>query len=107
MMSRKEILMRKQEGKQYLTKYLKELRLLVDADISQTNLKTLEETDEIIAAPRKNISTIPFYKQTLPFGDKVAIKKLLFDNARSKNGFYLFVDYSRYCGIVYIENLEH
>ena len=107
MLSNKEILVNKNQGKVYLPKYLTELNALFKCAVSINNLLSLQDSENL-----KDNSIIAMkgcvpIKKIVPFDDKktleVYIKKLVHSYNKE---IYVFTDYSKYCGVASVSKLE-
>ena len=103
-----DIKRRKIKGKGFLNEYLKELnRLVITTPIHAGNLLSLEET-EMIKEKASGVRALESYKKTIPFEDKEKLRKYLNDlQSIRDNEFYLFTEYSNYCGAASVPGLNY
>ena len=101
---KREILFRKQRGKQVIDLYLEELNNLFNSSITKDNLLSLEVTDEIIS--KLSLERYKLIKTSFDFKDKAKLSACINDLIKLYSGPVLvFTSYSEFCGAVEVSSL--
>jgi hypothetical protein len=106
MLTKRELLVKKANGKKYMQEYLAELNVICTRRITEDQLLSLEETYDIIARIKSHISSESTIKEQINFDEKIKLKHVI-DEVKNSfgNGLYLFTEYSKMCGVLYLEDI--
>lgn len=106
---RKQLLVNRSLGRQYMESYLRELNSLFRCSITTNNLLTLEDSlllIENIKAAAQSFEENSLYKTQTAFEDKEKLRSIFKRLYHIYQGeIYATMGYSQYCGIVRIPSL--